>query len=73
MQYYKFIKDLKIYSKRGVIEFIENELKTETELKNILGSIFDKVILNKNIQKIDLQKNKVYFSFGVRKQITNNL
>lgn len=69
MQYYKFIKDLRIYSKAGVIEFIKNELKTETELKNILGGIFDKVILNKNIQKIDLQKNQVYFSFGVRKQI----
>lgn len=71
MQYYKFIKDLRIYSKHGVIEFIKNELKTEKELKNILDVIFDKVILNKNIQKIDLSKNQVYFSFGVRKQINN--
>lgn len=71
MQYYKFIKDLRIYSKSGVIEFIKNELKTENELKNILGGIFEKVILNKSIQKIDLKKNQVYFSLGVRKQITN--
>lgn len=72
MQYYKFIKNLRVYSKAGVIEFIKNELKTEKELKNILGVFFDKVILNKSVQKIDLQKNQVYFSFGVRKQITNN-
>lgn len=71
MQYYKFIKDLRIYSKAGVIEFIKNELKTEKELKNILGGIFDKVILNKNIQKINLSKNKTYFSFGIRRQINN--
>lgn len=71
MQYYKFIKDLRIYSKFGVIEFLKDELKTEKELKNILGGIFNKVILNKNIQKIDLKKSQVYFSFGARKQINN--
>lgn len=71
MQYYKFIKDLRIYSKSGVIEFIKNELKTEKELKNILGVFFDKVILNKNIQKIDLSKNQTYFTFGIRRQINN--
>lgn len=69
MQYYKFNKDLKIYSKFGVIEFVKNELKTENELKNILDDTFDKVILSKSIQKINLPKNQVYFSFGVRKQI----
>lgn len=73
MKYYKFIKGMKIYSKHGVIEFIENELKTENELNKILDGIFDEVILNKNIKKIDLKKNQVYFSFGIRKQITNNL
>ena len=44
MQYYKFNKDLRIYSKHGVIEFVKNELKTENELKNILDGIFYKVI-----------------------------
>lgn len=71
MQYYKFNKNLRIYSKFGVIEFVKNELKTENELKNILDDIFSKVILSKSIQKINLPKNQVYFSFGIRKQITN--
>lgn len=67
MQYYKFIKDMRIYSKHGVIEFIKNELKTENELINILDGIFDKVVLNKNIQKINLPKKSGLFLFWYKK------